>query len=155
MGTVHNKVNLQNVRCWATKGFGGKTEWMALFIELLLRDSPRSFVQIEFVASSHCQQFPVCFSFFDTVPRCHCSHCQSTNPTCLSWVFCVSVEMRLLIRADPETQGTYILFISCVSVCTFRVCAHIIPCICIMPHGFTKHSHTCKLCVCVCVYIYI
>lgn len=62
--------------------------------------------------------------------------------------------MRLLIRADPETQGTYILFISCVSVCTFRVCAHIIPCICIMPHGFTKHSHTCKLCVCVCVYIY-
>lgn len=50
MGTVHNKVNLQNVHYWATKDFGGKAEWMALFIELLLRDSPRSFVQIEFVA---------------------------------------------------------------------------------------------------------
>lgn len=50
MGTVHNKVNLQNVCCWATKDFGGKTKWMTLFIELLLWDSPRSFVQREIVA---------------------------------------------------------------------------------------------------------
>jgi len=31
MGTVHNKVNLQNVHCWATKDFGVKlSEWLCL-----------------------------------------------------------------------------------------------------------------------------
>lgn len=36
---------------------------MALFIELLLRDLLRSFVQTEFVAYSNSQLLPVCFPF--------------------------------------------------------------------------------------------
>lgn len=142
MGTAHNKVNLQNAGYWATKDFGGKTQRMALFIELLLRDSPRSFIQIESVAYSSCQQFPVCFPFFNTVLQCHCSYCQSANPRCLSLMFCMSVEVRLLIRVDLRpTELMHYSFTVWTCARLERVCARIIRRICIMFRSFTKHFH--------------
>lgn len=117
---------------------------MALFIELLLRDLPRSFVQIEFCVLKQLSAVSCLFSFFQHRSSMPLPSLSEHYPRCLLLMLCVSTQVRLLIRVDVRhTELMY--YSSAVCICVHVDCPHIIPCICIMFHSLTEHFHVSHL----------
>lgn len=125
MGTVHNEVNLRSVRCWATKDLGwgcaAQSEWLCL-LNYCLGVCCGVLLRRSLWLKATLSRFLFVF-FLLRVPQYCCSYCQSSNPNCPSLMFCVYVEVRLLIPTNV-TQEAHGLFIDCTYKCAPREDPH-------------------------------